>query len=405
VPAGPSAAVRAKLATPFFTGLTTPDGATAPEAVVAGGVFGGAGAAGRTVGPGGPGGAAPGGGAATGAGGSNLRLGMYVVPDASIGSSMTIGGGGYVARNSGFGLTDTAGLVAAGALAPGFRETGAAGGVLGSYDASHLTGANQRLIFSGLFNYTTSNAKFGSTPALTALGINSAGRVERDVYGFGGSVLYAYNNFYALGKGTYEVGRGREFQTIDQSSGKFDSEGYSADLRIGHVFMLLDTTRAAAPGYAKAPVKAESGYALGLDVSGHVGYQSMQDGGFTDSVGFTFGTERVRFGTAGGQVKLIASIQDRDLTWMPYISGTVDQQFDFRHTSFIPVQAALATGDVITFSQGNTFWGGQLGLDIRGLGGVVVGFNGFYASSSDTEIAGGRAYVKVPLGGASTTRY
>jgi hypothetical protein len=64
------------------------------------------------------------------------------------------------------------------------------------------------------------------------------------------------------------------------------------------------------------------------------------------------------------------------------------------------MQVALAGGDAVNFSDGTTFVGAQAGLDVRTRNGWTVGVNGFYSHSSDTDIAGGRAYVKIPFGPA-----
>jgi len=75
----------------------------------------------------------------------------------------------------------------------------------------------------------------------------------------------------------------------------------------------------------------------------------------------------------------------------PYVAGTVDQQFDYSNTLNIPNQAALIGGDAISLQEAQTFWGAQLGLDVRGPIGLTVGVKGSYQASADTNIAGGNA--------------
>jgi hypothetical protein len=59
---------------------------------------------------------------------------------------------------------------------------------------------------------------------------------------------------------------------------------------------------------------------------------------------------------------------------------------------------ALAGGDTVSFADGTTVVGAQLGLDVRAANGWTVGVNGFYSHSSDTDVTGGRAYVSIPFG-------
>jgi hypothetical protein len=84
----------------------------------------------------------------------------------------------------------------------------------------------------------------------------------------------------------------------------------------------------------------------------------------------------------------------------------VNWRFDYSHVANFPGQLALATGDALTFADATTYVGGKVGLDVKMTNGWTVGANGFYEHSSDTEIVGGKAYVKIPFGEtAVTARY
>jgi hypothetical protein len=185
---------------------------------------------------------------------------------------------------------------------------------------------------------------------------------------------------------------------VNVATGSYRTQGYWTDLRVGNVFLLANTI---GPGYqrmyAKAPLAPTWGYVMGLDVSGHVGYRNEQANGFTDSNGVILGTDRVQYGDVGGRARLFALVPGNGLLWMPYISGTVDRQFGFSNTSVIPNQPAVLGGDVVFFQQANTFWGGDLGLDVRTVGGWVIGAKGFYSRSSDTTISGGRLRLSIPF--------
>jgi hypothetical protein len=56
-----------------------------------------------------------------------IRLGMYVNPGP--GADASLSGGASVTRNSGFGATDSNGLIAPGTLAPSFRDVASGGGI------------------------------------------------------------------------------------------------------------------------------------------------------------------------------------------------------------------------------------------------------------------------------------
>jgi hypothetical protein len=325
-------------------------------------------------------------------------LGMYVTPDVGGATAVTLGGGGYTTRSSGVGVTDSAGLLAPGAVANGFRENGGSGGISGSYDATRLVGPNQKLLFTGAFDYTSAKADY----------FGGAGSINADTYNFMGSLLYSNANTYVVVKGGVGFGDLSEFTTIDASSGSYRSESYTIDGRLGHLFMLINAP-AAVPGprYAKAPVAPVTpGYSLGLDLSGHLGYSKDIAKAFTDTAGFSFGEERVQGGEVGVRAKLVAAVPSGGVTWFPYISGTADWRFDYSHVADFPIQVALPTGDSVRFGDGTTQLGAQLGVDARAANGWTVGVNGFYTHTTTAEVTGGRAFLRIPIGpSAVVARY
>jgi hypothetical protein len=153
----------------------------------------------------------------------------------------------------------------------------------------------------------------------------------------------------------------------------------------------------------KAPLRTPDGSAIGLDLSGHVGYQSDVAKGFTDSAGFVFGDERAQGGETGLKAKLFATVQNNGAIWQPYVTGTVDWRFNYSHIANFPGQAGLATGDAVTFADATTFYGAKAGLDVKMSNGWIVGANGFYDHSSDTDIVGGKAYLKIPFGATNVS--
>jgi len=327
-----------------------------------------------------------------GSGGS--FLGMYVTPDTGLGNGFAFAAGGYSARSSGVGITDTAGLLAPGSLSTGSKTNAGSGGISGSYDASYLVGPNQKLVLNGAFNYTSSNTD--ASGALASINSNT--------YGFKGSALYSNYATYLILQGSYEFGNNSEFFAPDASSGSYRSDGYNVDARLGHVFVLFNTIAAVAPSRmpVKAPPRAaDGGYAIGLDLSGHLGYASDVARGFTDTSGLIFGDERAQGGETGLRAQLFALVPRNGLLWAPYISGSVDWRFNYSHIASFPTQVALASGDAVNYADGTTFVGAQIGLDARAANGWTVGVSGFYSRSSDIEVVGGRAYVRIPFGPAT----
>jgi hypothetical protein len=146
-------------------------------------------------------------------------------------------------------------------------------------------------------------------------------------------------------------------------------------------------------GPQPAPVVSSGLY---LDLSGHLGYRNEQADGFTDSSGFVFGTERVRYGVAGARATLFAPTPNGMLLWTPYVGARVDQRFGFSHTFFIPNQVA-SPADVFTLGEAKTFGGADLGLIVSDRAGLSAGASFFYTASSDTSDVGGRAFLKVPF--------
>jgi hypothetical protein len=324
--------------------------------------------------------------------GPTYHLGMYVSSDSGMSGDAGFAGGGYSLRNSGVSITDTAGLIAPGTNSASYRENGGGGGLNGTYDASRFVGPNQHLLFNGAFDYTNSSTNFG--------GVGAGSSINSENYSFRGTALYTNYSTYVELTGAYQFGNNSEFNSSNSSTGSYSSDGYDIDVRLGHIFWLLNTMSQtpASRMAVKAPPRTSDGYAIGLDLSGHLGYESDVAHGFTDSAGFVFGDERVQGGETGLKAKLFATVQNNGLMWMPYVAGTVDWRFNYSHIANFPGQVGLATGDAVSFADATTFVGAKLGLDVKMGNGWIVGANGFYDHSSDTEIVGGKAYVKIPFG-------
>jgi hypothetical protein len=325
------------------------------------------------------------------------HLGMYTTATANGVSGFGATGGGQVLHEN-FGVSDTAGQLAAGANV-NYRDVSGGGGINGLYDASRWFGLgnSQRLVLGASFDYGRDNGSFGGGgPAFT--GVNTTGSLNGNTYAFTGSFGYGYNNSYLIGTGAYNFGQSSLSNNGDSSTGSFNTHGYNVDMAFGAVFPLFSTvSRASSTLPTKAPPKPVGGYVVALDLSGHVGYVREDSDSFADSTGFIIGAGTARWGVFGGRAELLAYIPSGGLLWKPYIAGTVDQQFDFSNSITIPTQAAFVGGDLLSLQEAQTFWGAQLGLDVIGAGGWTVGIKGFYTASADMNITGGNITVKIPF--------
>jgi hypothetical protein len=314
--------------------------------------------------------------------GGGAHLGMYVRPEHEAPSdSISLSGGGAAINNDGYGVKDSAGVLAPGTQTPGFNDAVGGGGVEGSFDAARLfgLGGGQSLTLSGRFDYAHDSIDYNRTAQQVVLGAFT-GSSDQNTYTFSGRFDYYSNATYLRGIGGGGFGNGDLKNDITGGKGDFDSGGYYVDLKLGHIFTL----------------SAVRGRMWALDVSGHGGYTNQSDNGFTDSSGFTYGTEEVHFGDIGGRAKLFMLLQGNNLIWEPFVAGTVDGQLDFSHTLFIPNQP-ITVADNLRLSQGTTFGGVEGGLDVFCFGGMRGGISGFYQASSDTNIEGGRAHLEVPF--------
>ncbi len=328
--------------------------------------------------------------------GAANRLGMSISPATR--SGIEISGGGGVTRNSGYSLTDTAGLLAPGAKSASFRETGGGGRIGGFVDLSGMLAANQSLVARGFYQYSASDTTYGDAN-LPIAGLNLAS-LKQDTHVFGGSLHYQVESVYLRGFAAFDFGRGDLTNNATGGVGSYSTGGYATGLRAGKVFTLAQgVTYARSARYTKAPPKPVPAYLLGLDLSGHVGYANGRAEGFTDTAGFVYGTENNRSGDIGARARLFALLPGYGVVWAPYIGATVNQLVGVSHTQTFPNQVQLAGGDLVSYSHARTFWGAEGGVDVLngGVYGWRVGARGFYTSSADTSIAGGSLSLNIPL--------
>lgn len=301
-------------------------------------------------------------------------------------------------HNSGYRVSDSAGAVAPGSLAPGFNSLGGGGGFTFTADGTPLIGlnGNQHLLFGARLDYQQMNTNYG-TSALTP-GVSNAASTRDDTWTVAVSASYTKDSFYANGIASYDWTHSGITNNFDGGTGSTDGQGYSLGIAAGYLFPLINTTGvspSAMPTKAP-PAPRYGGYSVFLDTSGHVAYQKLWNNGYADTSGFVFGTEQLSYTDLGGRARLVAVLPSAGFAWMPYIGVGIDHEFGFSHTFDIPVQAATAA-DTIFFNESTTFWTVSAGLNILNRASVKAGVNAFYSASADTNIYGGSVFLKIPF--------
>jgi hypothetical protein len=277
-------------------------------------------------------------------------------------------------------------------LSQSSRTTDLGTGAAGSFNASKefSLGAQQRVVFSGIFQYDSINTSFSANPLAAGLNVASA---QQSTYTFIGSLRYYVADMYFNGFLGGDWGNGTLTNNGSGGIGKFQSESIAPGVTIGKTFTLFgssDVRSSAMP--TKAPPRP-SNTALQLDLNAGVLYVNGQVSGFTDSSGFTRGTEENRYWDASGSATLIATMPSGGVVWRPFLGATLDQQIGFSHTLDIPTQAATAA-DTISYGSAQTLLGTRAGINAVLANGLILGVEGFYQESAEFTVVGARASVR-----------
>lgn len=314
------------------------------------------------------------------------------------GSDVNAGVDIYGTHNNGYGVSDTAGAIAAGAAAPGFNSIAGGGGFNFTADGTRLLNDvnSRRLLFGLTLDYNHESTNYG-TSALTP-GVSSAGSERSNTETLIGTANYSIKTLYLSGLAAVDLSQLSITNNLNApgARGNTNGLGYAFKGTVGNVFPLFNTTGVTPNIVTKAPPRTASGYGVFLDVSGHYAYAMNRDNGFTDSTGFTFGTDRLSYSDVGAQANLMTIIPNGRFAWAPYVGVTVDRQIGFSHTFELPAQAATPA-DTLIFTESNTYWGVQLGMNLLGLGTTKLGVQAVYEASADTQIYGGSVFLKIPL--------
>ena len=274
------------------------------------------------------------------------------------------------------------------------HTTDLGGGAIGGYNGWNKTlnlSANQSLVAAAQVGYDSSRTTFGASTL--APGFLNVASTKESRYSLAGALMYYAGSIYFGGALGGDWGHGDMTSTVTGAAGNYGIHGYSTTAIVGKVFTLSGSASAPSPAAAmptKAPPKpSAAGNALQLDLSAHLGYSSDQANGFTDSTGFVWGAERLRFWDAGGTARLFETIPDGRLTWIPYVALKLDQQFGYSDALALPT-----IGNTVFYGSAQTFWGTQFGVGVRDTSGIIVGVRGMYAQSSEFQILGGQAYLQ-----------
>jgi hypothetical protein len=302
-------------------------------------------------------------------GGGSGHLGMYTSPYGDIGAGGAVDGFGMTGK--GVNVTDSSGSLGS---TSSFNATGAGGGVYGSVDVT------PQFKVGGAFDY--------QRVWVNAVG---AGSAELDDYRLTGYFKYYWPDTYARGLISYDFGPTHVFDA--GTSGSYNTNALSADLKAGHVFTLVDAlTR---PSSSKgAPPSGDYGYGVLLDLSAHTGLYSSVSDAFVDSSGYAWGDGYSHFGAVGTAARLELLLPRPGILWMPYIQANVDQLFAYRDVQDVIAQGGAAA-DVLYYGDATTFAGGTIGISAQTRPGWSVGISAFYDASADSHIVGGQGFVKV----------
>lgn len=283
---------------------------------------------------------------------------------------------------------------AASSSIPGSRTTDVGGGASSAFNLSHtfnLSG-NQRLVVGGAARYDSLRTTFG--PDSSAPGLASAGAVNESAFSVAGMARYYVGTTYlgVLVAGNW--GRDSLSDNLTPATGSFHTSGYGDGISAGHTFTLFDSrsvdTRVVP---TKAPPKPIGGYAVELDVSGHLDYNWAKADGFTDSSGFVWGDQNLRYWTAGAQAQLTWIIPTPQLTWRPFLAATVSSDFSYSNTVDIPAQTG-ALADTLFIGGPQTFGGARAGISAQAKNGIIVGAQAFYQRSSEYSVTGGQVFLR-----------
>jgi hypothetical protein len=325
--------------------------------------------------------------------GGPVSLSMYGNSFGGIGASSS--------WSSGYRLSDTGGLMSnPNALSPGYRSWSSGAGVDLTFDATNQLGlaANQRLWFSlgGIFDYdSTRYISSAQTPG----GVNAnAASSQQNSFTVVGSANYWFNNLYWQGAASADFNHANITNNffIPGAQGNTNGRGFTLTTTVGEVFPLFGTIGATSRTITKAPPARVDGYALYLDASGHYIYTQQHEDGFSDSSGFSYGTQQLSYSDVGGRVRLVAVVPDHGFAWQPYIGATLDQEFGLSDTFSFPAQFGLPA-DTLIFSPSTTYWGAEAGLNLINAGGTKFGLGAYYQASAETQTFGGNAYLKIPF--------
>ncbi len=202
------------------------------------------------------------------------------------------------------------------------------------YDAGSALGleGDQSLYIAGFANLADSRTVYSADQRETN---------ERDLT-LSTAAAWRKGETYLIGLASVIRGHGSLGDNASGSFGRYTNSGFNAMVTAGRRLELVDP--------------AIRGFAMSLDLSGHVAYFEGHSGGFSDDRGTVYGKGRAQSWLGGGEASLQFIVPGRHWRWTPYVGLTRDRYL----SPHVSVDATDAQGRIDYVSR-------------RSLGGVEAG--------------------------------
>ncbi|WP_443748550.1 autotransporter outer membrane beta-barrel domain-containing protein [Asticcacaulis solisilvae] len=171
------------------------------------------------------------------------------------------------------------------------------------YDAGSALGleGDQSLYVAGFANLADSR---------TVYAVDRRETNERDLT-VSAAAAWRTGETYLIGLTSLIHGHGSLGDNASGSFGRYSNSGFNAMVTAGRRFPLIDP--------------ALRGFAMSLDLSGHLAYFEGRSAGFTDDRGTVYGRGRAQSWLGGGEASLQFIVPGKSWRWTPYIGLTSDR--------------------------------------------------------------------------------
>jgi hypothetical protein len=288
-----------------------------------------------------------------------------------------------VVHDNGSALSSASGAISGTAPAATITDVGV--GTDAFYNGSQMfkLGGDQRLLIGGLVQYD-------SIDSLSA----NARTAHAGLYSVAAAAHYYNGSAYLIGAGSLGWGMGSFADGATGITGSFGLHSYALGISGGNRFTLLDTRTDKTPltdlrvGYA-----APGGYALQLDLNGHLLYHNATSDAFVDSAGNAGGAGTTSILTAGSEARLAALVPMGRMTASPYVSAGIDQDVAYSNSATVPAQGGKP-GDTLYFGTPQTTFSARMGVSVQDESGFNVGLHAFASTSGQYQAAGAQVALR-----------